>query len=256
MRLRFDQRVAIVTGAAQGIGRAIAARLQDCGARLVLIDRDRDGLTATAAMLGDASTYTLNLADRNAVRQTVAEIAARYGRIDIIAGAAGGVGGQVGRPLEDVTESDWRALFEANVDGAFWLAQAVAPVMKSAGYGRIIHIASGAGLRPSLTGIQAYTASKHALVGLTRQLSCELGQFGITVNAVAPGLVLSNPTTQRQWDSYGLQGQAAVLESIHVRRLGRAEDIANACVFLASDAASWISGQVLSVDGGRAYVSD
>lgn len=102
-----------------------------------------------------------------------------------------------------------------------------------------------------MTGIQAYTASKHALVGLTKQLSLELGPRGITVNSVAPGFVLSNPSTQRQWDSYGADGQQRLLDSIHTKRLGRPQDIANAVTFLASDAASWVSGQVLSVDGGR-----
>jgi 3-oxoacyl-[acyl-carrier protein] reductase len=161
------------------------------------------------------------------------------------------VRGQVGRPIEDITEQDWLVVFEANVHGAFWCAQACAGHMKQGGFGRIINISSGAGLRPSLTGIQAYTASKHALVGLTKQLSLELGPRGITVNSVAPGFVLSNPSTQRQWDSYGPEGQQRLLDSIHTKRLGRPQDIANAVTFLASDAASWVSGQVLSVDGGR-----
>jgi NAD(P)-dependent dehydrogenase (short-subunit alcohol dehydrogenase family) len=91
------------------------------------------------------------------------------GRIDILVNAAGGVRGQVGRPIEEVSEDDWRAIFQANVDGAFWLAQAASAPMRKAGFGRIVNIASGAGLRPSLTGIQAYTAAKHALVGLTKQ---------------------------------------------------------------------------------------
>jgi 3-oxoacyl-[acyl-carrier protein] reductase len=123
--------------------------------------------------------------------------------------------------------------------------------MKRGKFGRIVNISSGAGLRPSLTGIQAYTASKHALVGLTKQLSFELGPFGVTVNSVAPGFVLSNPATQRQWESYGPEGQARLVEGIHTRRLGYPQDIANAVMFLASDAAAWISGQIISVDGGR-----
>ena len=118
-------------------------------------------------------------------------------------------------------------------------------------YGRIVLVASGAGLRPSLTGIQAYTAAKHAVVGLTKQLSQDLGRFGITSNAIAPGFVRSNPATERQWESYGPDGQARLVESVHTRRLGTADDIANAALFLASAQASWISGQILSVDGGR-----
>ena len=161
------------------------------------------------------------------------------------------VRGQAGRPIEEITEEDWRTVFQANVDGAFWLTQAVAPVMKQAGFGRVVNIASGAGLRPSLTGIQAYTTAKHALVGLTKQLSWELGPHGITVNAIAPGFILSNPTTIRQWENFGPEGQKQLLEAIHTKRLGAPEDIANATLFLADESSGWISGQILSVDGGR-----
>ena len=148
------------------------------------------------------------------------------GGIDILVNCAGGVRGQVAKPVEEVSEQDWLVLFEANVHGAFWCSQAAAPHMKRQKFGRIVNISSGAGLRPSLTGIQAYTASKHALVGLTKQLSFELGPFGVTVNSVAPGFVLSNPATQRQWESYGAEGQARLIESIHTRRLGHPQDIA------------------------------
>jgi 3-oxoacyl-[acyl-carrier protein] reductase len=169
----------------------------------------------------------------------------------ILVSAAGGVLGQVGRPVEEVPEDDWRAIFAANVDSAFFLAQALAPAMKAAGWGRIVTISSGAGLRASLTGIQGYAASKHALVGLTRQLAVELGPHGVTVNSVAPGLVLSNPATRAQWDRYGPDGQAAILSRIATRRLGRPEDIAAAVSFLCSDDAGWITGQIVSIDGGH-----
>jgi 3-oxoacyl-[acyl-carrier protein] reductase len=186
-----------------------------------------------------------------AAHQLVETILSREGKLDILALAAGGVRGQTGRPIEEISETDWRVLFEANVDGAFWLAQAAAPAMKRAGRGRIVTIASGAGLRPSLTGIQAYSSAKHALVGLTKQLSWELGPHGITVNSVAPGFVLSNPATHRQWEGYGPEGQKRLVEGIHTRRLGRPEDIAAAVMFFVTDEAAWVSGQVLSVDGGR-----
>ena len=250
MRLSLYGRVALVTGAAQGIGRAIARAFVDAGATVHLADIDRAGVQAAAAALG-ATAHVADLADRRAAHALVDTITADGGRLDVMALAAGGVRSQVGRPIEQVSPVDWRVIFEANVDAAFYVVQAAAPHMKRARFGRIVTIASGAGLRPSLTGIQAYTAAKHALVGLTRQLSSELGPHGITVNAVAPGFVLSNPTTQKQWESYGPEGQQRIVESIHTRRLGTPEDIAAATLFFASEAAAWISGQVLSVDGGR-----
>jgi 3-oxoacyl-[acyl-carrier protein] reductase len=123
--------------------------------------------------------------------------------------------------------------------------------MKRKHWGRIVNISSGAGLGVSLTGIQAYASAKAGQIGLTRQLAHELGPFGITVNNVAPGFVLSNPTTGRQWDAMGAEGQQRLLDTIALKRLGTPQDIANAVMFFCSDAASWVTGQVLSVDGGR-----
>jgi 3-oxoacyl-[acyl-carrier protein] reductase len=250
MKIDLSGRIALVTGAAQGIGHAIAAALHDAGATVHLSDSDSAGLARTAAALR-LPYHVADLGEREAARALVEDIVAQAGGFHILALAAGGVRGQVGAPLEAVDEAGWRAIFAANVDAAAWVAQAAAPHLKQAGWGRIVTIASGAGLRPSLTGIQAYTAAKHALVGLTKQLSWELGPHGITANAVAPGFVRSNPTTERQWQAYGEEGQRRLVEGIHTRRLGRAEDIANAALFLASEQAGWISGQVLSVDGGR-----
>lgn len=250
MRIRFDNQVALITGAAQGIGQAIVLAFQNAGATVVACDIDSTRLSAFAKKAG-VEALVLDIADKPAAHKAVADLAARHGRLDILVNAAGGVRGQIGRPVAEVEEEGWRAIFAANVDGAFWLSQAASLPMQKQKCGRIINIASGAGLRPSLTGIQAYTAAKHALVGLTKQLSQDLGPMGITCNAVAPGFVRSNPTTERQWDSYGPEGQARLIGSIHTRRLGTAQDIANAVLFLASAEAGWISGQILSVDGGR-----
>lgn len=247
----FSGKSVVVTGAAQGIGRAIVAAMFSSGAKVAALDLDAAGLEA-ARSLGAARIDVLDLSDQGAVAQTISQIGADFGGIDILVTAAGGVRGQVAQPLEAVGESVWRQLFEANVDAAFFCVQAAAPMMKANASGRIVTISSGAGLRPSLTGIQAYSAAKHALVGLTKQLALELGLHGITVNSVAPGFVLSNPATQRQWENYGEAGQQRLIEGTHMRRLGTPDDIANAVLFLSSDMAGWITGQILSVDGGRA----
>ncbi len=123
--------------------------------------------------------------------------------------------------------------------------------MKAKHYGRIINISSGAGLGISLTGIQAYACAKAGQIGLTRQLAHELGPWNITVNCIAPGFVRSNPTTEKQWQSYGPEGQNRLIQNIALKRLGSPEDIANGVLFLASEQAGWITGQTLAIDGGR-----
>jgi 3-oxoacyl-[acyl-carrier protein] reductase len=249
MDIRFDGRVVLVSGAAQGIGRAIATAFRDAGARVHITDLD-PAVTTIGAALG-ATAHVLDLSDRIGVAALVRWIAESEGRLDILASAAGGVRGQADIPLEGIEEDGWDKIFEANVKGLLWLAQAAAPVMTAAGWGRIVTISSGAGFRPSLTGLHAYTAAKHAVIGLTKQLSHGLAQHGVTVNSVAPGLILTNEATHKQWASYGPEGQRRLVESLHTKRMGRAEDIANAVLFFASEQAGWITGQVLSVDGGR-----
>jgi 3-oxoacyl-[acyl-carrier protein] reductase len=250
MDIRFDTRTVLVTGGAQGIGRAIGNAFHEAGARVHLADIDEAGVRRSAEEV-DAVAHVVDLSDQKAAARLIATVIETEGRLDILALAAGGVRGQVGRPIEEITEQDWHALFRANVDGAFYLIQAATPHLKSAGWGRIVTISSAAGLRPSLTGIHGYTAAKHALIGLTKQMSSELARYGVTVNSIAPGLIPSNPETVKQWERYGAEGQQRILATLHTGRLGAAEDIAHAALFLASAQAGWITGQVLSVDGGR-----
>jgi 3-oxoacyl-[acyl-carrier protein] reductase len=253
MGFDFSGRTAVVTGAAHGFGRAIAKGLAAAGATVWGGDVLESELAETKALCGArCEVRRLDVTDPAAVRRFIAEAEGARGRIDILVNDAGGVLGQVHQPLETVSPEQWQSIFDVNVTGAFYCVQAAAPGMKAARYGRIVNISSGAGLRTSLTGIQAYAAAKAAQIGLTRQLAQELGPWGITVNNVAPGFVRSNPTSERQWQSYGAEGQKRLVDSFFLKRLGSAEDIAAAALFFASDLAGWITGQVLSVDGGRA----
>jgi 3-oxoacyl-[acyl-carrier protein] reductase len=242
-------RTALVTGVVGGIGAAIATRLAADGVQVIVTDLPGEALEEAAARLG-LPAIGADLGDPASVKKMRDWIVANHGAPDILVNAAGGVRNQVGTSLEDVEPAAWHSIFAINVDATLYLAQALVPAMKATGWGRIVTISSGAGLRPSLTGIHAYTAAKHALVGLTKQLSLELGQYGITVNSIAPGFVLSNPATQRQWEAYGAEGQAQLISRIHTRRLGAPEDIAAAAAFLSSPEAGWITGHILSVDGG------
>lgn len=252
MNVAFDNRVAIVTGAAHGFGRAIARAFVDRRAKVHICDINEAGLDETRATCGEACvSHVVDVGDRDAVQAAVFAIEDSAGAVDILINNAGGVRGQVGRPIEEISARDWQTIFDVNLSGAFFMAQAVASGMKKRRYGRIVNISSGAGLGISLTGIQAYAAAKAGQIGLTRQLAHELGPWNITVNNVAPGFVRSNPTTERQWEAMGKDGQERLIQSIALKRLGSAEDIAAMVMFFASDSAGWISGQVISVDGGK-----
>ena len=255
MNLQFTNKTVLVTGAAHGFGRAISLAFSQRGANVRACDVIEDELAETRRLClaagGHCTVGVVDVCDKAAVDAFVAEAVAAHGRIDILVNNAGGVLGQVGRPLEQVAPEEWQRIFDVNVTGAFYCSQAVAPGMKSARSGRIVNISSGAGLGVSLTGIQAYAAAKAAQIGLTRQLAHELGAWGITVNNIAPGFVRSNPATERQWESYGADGQRELVDRIALRRLGTPDDIAYGVLFFASEHANWITGQVLSIDGGK-----
>lgn len=254
MNIEFTGKTVIVTGAAHGFGRAISLAFAQRGAKVWGCDLLEDELAVTRQLCqeagGQCEVRKVDVSDPQAVKEVVAE-ATTDAQVHILVNNAGGVLGQVGRPLEVVTPEEWNSIFAVNTSGAFYLSQAVAPGMKAARYGRIVNISSDAGLGISLTGIQAYASAKAALIGLTRQLGHELGTWGITVNCIAPGFVRSNPTTERQWESYGEEGQKSLVNSIALKRLGKPEDIAHGVLFFASDFANWITGQVISIDGGK-----
>jgi 3-oxoacyl-[acyl-carrier protein] reductase len=226
----LDGMVAVVTGTAQGIGRAIADRLTAAGATVHEVDKD-----------------TVDLSDSAAVDEFFASV----GDLDILVNDAGGVVGQTHTPIDELTDEAWNAVVAANLTTTMNCTRAAARVMKRRGYGRIVMISSGAGRSVSLTGIQAYTTAKAGQIGFTRQMAHELGQYGITVNCIAPGFVLSNPTTQAQWESYGEEGQRALLEKIATRKTGSPVDIARGVEFFVSPEAGWVSGQTISIDGGH-----
>jgi 3-oxoacyl-[acyl-carrier protein] reductase len=226
-------RTAVVTGAAHGIGSAIAETLHEAGAKVHGVDKDTVDLTRSAA---------------------VREFFAGLGVVDVLVNNAGGVCGQVGHPLEDISDEDWQDVLAANLTTTFLCTRAAVPGMKQQSWGRIINISSAAGLTVSKTGIQAYTSAKAAVIGFTRQMAHELGPAGITVNCIAPGFIRSNPTTERQWQAYGPDGQRKLLDGIATRRLGDPADIANGVEFFASERSGWVTGQVIAIDGGSALL--
>lgn len=232
MRTQLAGKVAVVTGTAHGIGAAIAAALRDDGADVHGVDKDVVDLTDSAA---------------------VGAFFATLGTVDILVNNAGGVCGQIGHPLEEVPDDDWHAVVDANLTTAFHCTRVVLAGMKQRRWGRIINISSAAGLTVSKTGIQAYASAKAGMIGFTRQMAHELGPAGITVNCIAPGFILSNPTTELQWQGYGPDGQRELLSGIATRRLGEPADIANGVQFFASERSGWVTGQVIAIDGGSAF---
>jgi 3-oxoacyl-[acyl-carrier protein] reductase len=249
MLIRFDGRTAIVAGAARGIGQAIVRSLASDGARVIACDLLVDELAAIAGRMdagGEIIAAKVDVTDEN----SIGEVVRAAGAADILVYVAGGVRGQKPQPLEEVSADDFDAIVDANLKGAFLFAKAVAPGMKAKGQGRIVTISSRAGLATSLTGIQSYAAAKHGQIGLVKQLAQELGPFGITVNSVAPGFMATSPDYERQWSNWPAAFRDNFVNTIAMRRMGTPQDIANAVTFLASDNASWITGQTIPVTGG------
>lgn len=250
MLIEFTGKRVLVVGAARGIGRAIAEAFAERSGEVwtadILVEEVAHFAKAFDKASGSIHAARVDVADPSSVAALLNTV---DNTVDILVYVAGGVRGQSAKPVEEVSPEDWRAIVDANLTGAFLVTRAVAPAMKRAGHGRIVTISSRAGLATSLTGIQSYAAAKHGQIGLVRQLALELGQFGITVNSVAPGFLRTSPDYEPQWASYGEKGQRRFIERIAMRRMGTPEDIAHAVLFLASDYASWITGQVLPVTG-------
>ena len=236
-------KVAIVTGAASGIGAAIAEAFAARGARVALLDMNYDAAHALAATLANAHAVTCNVTDSASVAAAVAEVHAAMGGIDILVNSAGIVDLA---PAEDISLAAWDRTLAVNLTGSFLMAQAVGRAMIARGKGgRIVNLASQAG-SVAIDGHVAYCASKFAIVGVTKTLALEWGRHGITVNSISPTVVLTD-LGRKAWD--GPKGEAMKAQ-IPTGRFAEPHEIASAAVFLASDEAAMINGADLLVDGG------
>jgi len=240
-----QSKVALITGAARGIGLATAKRFLDEGWRVALLDVLGDTLRQAVAALGkpaDTLALEADLADPKAIETAVAQAHRQFGRIDALVNNAGVA---VFKPLLDVTLEDWQRVMAVNLTGPFLMTQAVAPHMRDQGGGAIVNVTSISGLRASTLRV-AYGTSKAALAHLTRQQAAELGEYGIRVNAVAPGPVDTAMAKQVHTPAI----RADYHDHIPLNRYGLERELADAIFFLCSDHASYITGQELAVDGG------
>jgi pyridoxal 4-dehydrogenase len=240
--MKLEGRVAIVTGAGQGIGRAIAGKLREEGASVVVADKNPDTAQKAAADIGGVAHVT-DVSDAGQVGALVAATVERFGKVDILVNDAAIVPFV---PWEDLDFAEWRRVMSVNIDGVFLTCKAVYPHMKAAGYGRIVNIASNV-VVAGTPNMAHYVASKGAVFSFTRSLATEVGSYGITVNAVAPGLtasegVLAGPHAEAFDFVVSLQA---------IPRRAAPADIAPAVAFLASEEAYWITGQMLVADGGH-----
>ena len=242
--MRLQNKVAVVTGGASGIGKAIAAAYVREGARVALVDIDEAKGKQAAAEIstkGEAISVRTDVTDSASVNQMAAEVDRHFGRIDIL---VNNVGVRITKPFLEHTDADWNIMIATNLTGPFFCARAVTPFMIRGGRGRIINTASIASFvgRPNRV---AYVSAKSGLLGMTRALAIDLGGSGITVNAIAPGSINSPMNASQAADADHDWGKETP-----VGRWGTPEDIANAALFLALDESSYITGAELKVDGG------
>jgi 3-oxoacyl-[acyl-carrier protein] reductase len=246
--MRFAGRVVIVTGAAKGIGAAIARGFAAEGARLAALDVDAAGLDTLVKGLtergGEAFSLACDVTAAAAVRQAVEAVTARWSRIDVLVNNAGGF--SVIRRTEDIPDEEWDAILRFNLTSMFLCAKAVLPIMKRQRAGRIVNMSSVAGRAGAVTVTSHYAAAKAGVLGFTRHLAREVAAEGITVNAVAPGTV----GTERWKALRSPEESRRLAEGVPVRRVSEPAEIAECVMFLASDAAAYITGATLDVNGG------
>jgi NAD(P)-dependent dehydrogenase (short-subunit alcohol dehydrogenase family) len=244
MERDFTGKVALVTGAARGFGRATAARFLERGASVAVNVRGAERAEEVARQLGEgAFAAPGDVADSASVQEIVQRTLDRFGRIDVLVNNAALA---LSTRFEQIAEEEWRRAMDVNVTGPFLLIRAVLPAMKAAGFGRIINISSTAGKTVSTLGGAHYTTSKAALLGLTRAAAKELGRYGITVNAICPGLFDTELTRENATPA----DLAAYARTFPIQRLGEAVEVADLICFLASDQAGYITGASLDINGG------
>ena len=248
MHINLEGRVAVVTGGGRGIGHDLVLRLAREGVTTVALDVDGANLDALGAELADlgipASQFVCDVRSSERIAEVIHEAHDRYGRLDILVNNAGVA---VGGPVDTMAEETWRFSQDVNVTGIFLMCQAVIPFMKEQRHGRIINASSFAAIVPSVGGT-AYAAAKAAVAHFTRTLAGELGPWDITANAYAPGMV---PTQMNHFAERTPEAQEQLLDLLTLRRWGTTEDVANLVCFLASDQASYITGTLIDVSGGK-----
>jgi NAD(P)-dependent dehydrogenase (short-subunit alcohol dehydrogenase family) len=244
-RLDFDDRVAVITGGAAGIGLAVATRMLASGGRVVLWDRDASALAAARGTLGArCATRALDIADADAVAHAAGDATREYGRVDALVCSAGITGPNVA--LADYPIGEWKRVFDVNVHGLFYCNRAIVPAMVARDYGRIVNIASVAG-KEGNPNASAYSASKAAVIGLTKSLGKELAKTGVRVNCVTPAAVRT-----AIFDQMTEQHIAFMLSKIPMGRFGTVDEIAALVCWLASEECSFSTGAVFDLSGGRA----